>query len=136
MALFLVSLVLTLVLFGLGVHRRWREGLELHTEYLGRLVWVSAGFGSSIGLVVLPVFWVLISYAITGGPIERSLPPGTSPVFLLGLLLTGTLMTLVYGFISYRDHVFPYRIVPTRMRDLDRDSDTQPLERGPDDSPE
>jgi hypothetical protein len=129
---FLIGLGLTAVLSALGVHRRWREVFEVDADYLSKLAWRSVGLGMATGSLVLPALWMLVSYSIFGGSIESNLPPGTTPGFLLTLLLVGALMTLVYTFVGYRDHVYPYRVVEGRFNDWD----AEPLARGPDDSPE
>ncbi|MCC7371263.1 MAG: hypothetical protein IT306_22795 [Chloroflexi bacterium] len=69
-----------------------------------------------VGTVTAPALWVLIPYSLFGGAIESNLPPGATPGFLLGLLVIGALMTLVYVFIGYRDHVFPYRMIEDSYR--------------------
>jgi hypothetical protein len=114
---FLASLVLTLIFFGLGIYQKWCSRDELDGAYLSKLAWVSVGLGGGIGLVALPAFWVLISHSIFGGTIESNLPPGTNASFLLVLLVIGTLLTLVYAFVGYRDHVYPYRRVDTATPD-------------------
>lgn len=121
-----------MLLLGLGVKRRWRDDLELDADYLSKLAWRSVGLGMATGALVLPALWVLISYSLNGGSIESNLPPGTAPSFLLTLLLVGALMTLVYTFVGYRDHVFPYRLFERSLGDVQ----AKPLERGPLDSPE
>jgi hypothetical protein len=130
----LAGLILTLIFLSLGVYRRWRARDELDSAYLSKLAWVSVGLGSGTGAVALPALWVLVSYSIYGGSIESNLPPGASTGVLLGLLVVGALFTVVYAFVGYRDHVFPYRIVEGSLRGSDLDA--RPLQRGPEDLPE
>lgn len=94
---------------------------------------MSIGLGGSTGSVAFPALWVLVSHSIYGGSIESNLPPGASSSTILGLLVVGTLFTVVYAFVGYRDHVFPYRVIEGRMRGL---LDPSPLQRKPDDLPE
>ena len=110
----LVGLLLTLSLFGLGIHRRWRARDELDGAYLSKLAWVSIGLGGGTGSVAIPALWVLISHSLFGGSIESNLPPGASASVLLGLLVVGALFTVVYAFVGYRDHVYPSRIMQGR----------------------
>lgn len=133
---FLTGLILTLLCFGLGIYQRWRAHLDLDGAYLSKLVWVSVGLGGGTGFVALPALGVLISHSIYGGTIESNLPPGANASFLLVLLVIGTLISLVYAFVGYRDHVYPYRVIEGRFQSADPAFDPGPLRRGPEDSPE
>lgn len=135
--LYLFALILTAAFCIIGAHRRWRDGGDLDGAYLSKLASVSAGLGVGIGLGALPTTWILVSYAIYGGSVESNLPPGLGTGYLLlGFLVIAAPMALVYPIVGYRDHVFPYRIVQARMRDLGPNTDVEPLQRGPEDSPE
>jgi hypothetical protein len=131
---YLLGNVLSLAFLAFGIYRRRRDRSELDGPYLSRLVWVAVGFGMGTGAVAFPAFWVLISYTVRGGTIEDNLPSGMSPAVLLGLLLIGALMTCVYTFIGYRDHVMPFRMIEGRLRA--KGFDNSPLQRHPDDLPE
>ena len=128
---YLAGFAVSLVLFAYGIfHRRRREGLDLDSAYVSKLVWVSLGSGMALVTLVIPALWLFASFSLVGGTVEQSLPPGIAPQFLLVILVTGACMTAVYTFFGYRDHVFPYR------RFLPRATGEEPLDLGPEDRPE
>jgi hypothetical protein len=129
---FLTGLILTLFCFGLGTYKRWHARLELDGAYLSKLAWVSVGLGGGTGFVALPALWVLVSHSIHGGTIESNLPPGANASFLLVLLVIGTLITLVYAFVGYRDHVYPSHGAGNPTHGV---PDIRPTQMKPDDLP-
>jgi hypothetical protein len=131
----LAGLALSIVLIGLGIHRRWRKKVPVDSAYTSKLVWVSLGLGTSLGTLVPPAIWLLISYSIYGGRLEDNLPPGTDPKVLVGLLVVGTFMTMVYTVFGYRDHVFPYQVV-SGLGSSREGRDATPITLGPEDRPQ
>jgi hypothetical protein len=69
------------------------------------LVFDSIQLGTVLVGGVYPIVYLLYSAARNGGPIERNLPPGVGPEFLLGILLVGGAATLVYTAFNYRRHL-------------------------------
>lgn len=130
--LYLAALGLGILLVGLGVRQRKRDGLPIDSAYTSKLVWVSLGLGMAIGSMIIPSLWLFISWSLRGGSVEDNLPPGVDGRFLLVILVVGASMTLVYTFFGYRDHVFPYKVIGSelKLRPEDRPAEDDEVEPG------
>jgi hypothetical protein len=132
---FLLGILLTIGLCGFGVYSRWRSGLPLDSDYLNRLFFESLGLGTA-SLAIVVTSWVLGSYEIRGGSLERNLPPGVSVDTILGLMVVGAIMTGINTFASYRDRVSSPRSIRGRTKGNDELGDAGPVELGPLDRPD
>jgi hypothetical protein len=103
--LVLVGASLSVVFSLIGLYRRAHRGQRITRAYTLELVFDAIQLGATLAGGVLPIVWLLVSTAKSGGPIERNLPPGMQEEALLGILVVGGATTLVYTIFNYRKHL-------------------------------
>ena len=102
------ALSFTICLFFKFVKQRENRNQQNNTTWLDQLVrcsLLSIAVSSSIGLLVLPISWLVISKLINQGPVEDNLLAGTPEIGLFFALVQGSIIIAAWAFKSFIEYL-------------------------------